>query len=92
MIETARYLTNDTIITDLKAKNYDNVDEIEEDQQEVKEWLLTRLNAIARGDFVEYNAKPYTRYSLNAIANLYDFAPVAYFTLDRAVFTLRQCI
>jgi hypothetical protein len=40
----------------------------------VKAWLLARLQSIAKNDFQEYNSRAYQRYSINAIANLLDFA------------------
>jgi hypothetical protein len=75
MIESSRYLTNNEIINYLKAIDYSNVDDLEDEQDEVRSWLLTRLNSIAMNDFVEYNSRPYTRYSLSALTNLFDFAP-----------------
>src|SRR5690606_11086451 len=74
MIESSRYLTNAKIIAELRRIEHDNVDEIEEKQAEVRDWLLQKLQAVAASDFEEYNARPYTRYSLNAILNLHDFA------------------
>jgi hypothetical protein len=74
MIESSRYLVNADIIARLDAKGYDRVDEIREDQNKVRIWLLQRLQAIAATDFREYNARAYTRYSLNAVLNLHDFA------------------
>jgi hypothetical protein len=74
MIETSKYLTNAAIIRELKRINHDNVSDIEEYQTEVRSWLLHTLQQIAIHDFQEYNARPYTRYSLNGILNLYEFA------------------
>lgn len=74
MIETSRFLTNAAIITHLAEEQYDHVDDIRSDQAQVREWLLRRLQDIAAHDFREYNARPYTRYSLEAILNLHDFA------------------
>jgi hypothetical protein len=76
MIETSRFLTNADIIARLEAENYDPdlVDDVREDQAGVRGWLMERLQDIARNDFQEYNARPYSRYSLNAILNLHDFA------------------
>lgn len=76
MIETSRFLTNAAIIERLQVEGYDSdyVDDLREDQNAVREWLLHRLQDIASNDFREYNARPYTRYSLNAVLNLYDFA------------------
>jgi hypothetical protein len=74
MIESSKYLVNADIIARLDQEGYDRVDEVREDQAKVRDWLLRRLQDIAAHDFREYNARPYTRYSLNAILNLYDFA------------------
>jgi hypothetical protein len=74
MIESSRYLINCDIIKRLQAENYGHIDDLQDDNKTVREWLLNRLQLIAKGDFIEYNARPYTRYSLNAILNLYDFA------------------
>jgi hypothetical protein len=72
MIESSRYLTNAAIIKALGS--HDNLPEIRKQQREVREWLLRTLQHIANNDFDEYNARAYTRYSLEAILNLYDFA------------------
>jgi hypothetical protein len=73
MIETSRYLTNQAMLEEL-GPTYPNADVIREQQNEVKEWLLARLQSIAKDDFQEYNSRAYQRYSINAIANLHDFA------------------
>lgn len=73
MIESSRFLTNQAIITELERKRRD-VDGIKTDQAKVKTWLLERLARIAREDFEEYNSRPYTRYSLEALINLHDFS------------------
>lgn len=74
MIEGSKYLINAVIIQELEKMGHDNVDEIREYQDEVREWLLKEMQRITIHDFQEYNARPYTRYSLNAILNLHDFA------------------
>jgi hypothetical protein len=74
MIETSKYLTNAKILAELRQMNHDNVDEIQEKQNGVRDWLLATLRSITINDFDEYNSRPYTRYSLNAILNLHDFA------------------
>jgi hypothetical protein len=75
MIESSRYLTNAAIIRHLTRKGgHDNLDEIREQQKEVREWLLKDLQRITLHDFDEYNSRPYTRLSLEAIQNLHDFA------------------
>jgi hypothetical protein len=75
MIESSRYLTNAAIIADLRRRGgHDNLDEILAQQNEVREWLLKELQRITINDFDEYNSRPYTRLSLEAIQNLHDFA------------------
>lgn len=73
MIETSRFLTNADIIRTLEAEDYDRVEDVKDDQIEVRDWLLHRLQQIAAHDFDEYNARPYTRYSLESLLNLHDF-------------------
>jgi hypothetical protein len=76
MIESSRFLVNADIIARLESEGYDHVDDVRADQAKVRKWLLQRLQHIAANDFREYNARPYTRYSLNAVLNLHDFASV----------------
>ena len=73
MINSSRYLTNQIIIDELSDK--DDKERYQKYQEEIREWLLQRLQRIAREDFIEYNAKPYNRLSIASILNLYDFAP-----------------
>jgi hypothetical protein len=75
-IESSKYLVNADIIARLEAENYGGLDGWKSDQAKVREWLLRRLQDITIHDFREYNSRPYTRYSLNAVLNLYDFASV----------------
>ncbi len=42
---------------------------------EGKVWLLKRMQSILSNDFIEYNARPYQRYSIIALYNLWDFSP-----------------
>jgi hypothetical protein len=91
MIETSKYLTNAKIIAELRQMNHDNVDEIEEKQKQVGEWLLQTLQSITINDFDEYNARPYTRYSLNAILNLHDFTDQN-FAVGKALRTASQIV
>ena len=72
-IETSKFLTNADSIARLKVNNY-GTGHLEDEQKEVRDWLMRRLQDIAQNDFQEYNARPYSRYSLNAILNLSDFA------------------
>ena len=72
MINTSRYLMNRLIIEALPDEN--DRERYEDDQEEIKEWLLERLQKVASEDFREYNARPYQRYTIMAIMNLHDFA------------------
>src|SRR5262249_2288830 len=70
MINTSRYLTNQAMIEALDDEGgYPNEDEIQSQQDDTRDWLLERLQRIARNDFDEYNARPYQRYSINAVLN-----------------------
>ena len=62
------------MIIEAIGPDYDNVDVFEDDQKDVEEWLLERLQEYVTRDFEEYNSRPYQRYSINAILNLADFA------------------
>jgi hypothetical protein len=72
MINTSRYLMNQLIIDTLTDD--DDKEDFEDDNEDVKEWLLDKLQTIVKEDFREYNARPYQRYSITAILNLHDFA------------------
>jgi hypothetical protein len=73
MINTSRYLINEVLIRQLD--NAEDQTDLKNQQQEIEEWLLKRLQRIAREDYVEYNSKPYSRFTQTAILNLHDFAP-----------------
>ena len=84
--ESSRFLINAAIIKALKRSgDGHDLDEIIEMQQGVREWLLKDLQRIAKNDFDEYNARPYTSYSLEGILNLYDFADDGSEDGDRAI-------
>ncbi len=74
MIETSRYLINQAIIRDLVWIQHSEVEDVREYQAPIREWLLKTLQNIFAEDFAEYNARPYTRYSLEALVNLHEFA------------------
>jgi hypothetical protein len=65
--ETARYLINDLLTPLNLGADYDN--------SRNRDWLLRFLQQIARRDFYEFNALPYTRYQLKALLALHDHAP-----------------
>jgi hypothetical protein len=73
MIESDRYLNNQIILAEIDPSHPDR-HRFESAQEEVREWLLKRLQRIAKEEFVEYNARAYQRYSIHAIRSLYDFA------------------
>ena len=73
MMESSRYLNNQIILKEIDPGN-DNRKYIFDEQVSVREWLLKRLQRIAKEDFIEYNARPYQRYSISATRNLADFA------------------
>jgi hypothetical protein len=75
MIESSRYLKNQILIeyyndhgmaTDAAA--------FEEHQAKLRSWLLERMQGVMEQEFEEYNSRPYQRYSLVALMNVYDYA------------------
>jgi hypothetical protein len=73
MIETSRYLNNDIIIADLRRDGEDP-SLFEEDQSEIKAYLMEKFQSVLKGDFEEYNSRPYSRLSLFSILNIAQFA------------------
>lgn len=73
-IDVARYLTNQLIMERVDDSTGNGVGRFREYQDQLRDRLLKDLNEIARKDFVEYNSRPYQRYSIPAIQNLYDLA------------------
>ncbi|WP_214323064.1 LGFP repeat-containing protein [Nonomuraea sediminis] len=68
LIESARYLTNQIFFAETQDAIWDN------HVNGMDVYLLRFLQTISKHDFLEFNARPYQRYSLNALLNLYDFA------------------
>ncbi|MEO3809478.1 hypothetical protein ABGB17_10810 [Sphaerisporangium sp. B11E5] len=68
LIETSRYLTNQLLARTDKSARYDN------ERNGMNTFMLKWLQSFLKNDFIEYNARPYQRYSLAAIQNLYDLA------------------
>ncbi|MEV7968146.1 hypothetical protein AB0O34_19480 [Sphaerisporangium sp. NPDC088356] len=68
LIESSRYLTNQFLFSRTQDPRYDN------QANGLANWLLGYLHTIAKHDFHEYNARPYQRYSLNALINLFEFS------------------
>jgi hypothetical protein len=71
MIESTRFLNNQAVIDSLGK---DNAPYIGTGQYSVKVWLLAEFQTIAKNDFVEFNARPYHGFALEAIRNLADFS------------------
>ena len=67
MINSTKYLNNQYIMAN-GGTGYSS------DQTDLREWILKEMQTIAKKDFIEYNSRPYARYSLVSIANLADFA------------------
>jgi len=69
MMESTRYLVNQLLRkTQPEMSDYDNK------SNGLHDWWMTRLQSILKHDFQEYNSKPYSRLSLDAIQNLAEFA------------------
>ena len=72
LIESSRYLMNQLLLkTNATNPAYDNIKNGNHD------WWMQRLQAIMMHDFSEYNAKPYQRFSLDAVQNLAELASEA---------------
>lgn len=75
MQNSSRYLKNKLMMAELSQQGHrEEFETIAELNEELREWLLERMQSIAEDDFVEYNAKPYARLSHFALLNLIDFA------------------
>ncbi|WP_181259130.1 hypothetical protein [Pseudoduganella armeniaca] len=95
MQNSSRYVKNKLMMAELSAqderKGFDTIAALNE---ELRVWLLMRMQRIARDDFVEYNAKPYNRLSHAAILNLLDYACDVSWDYDSSRFILngdREC-
>ena len=80
MTESARYLVNQLFFDATGENRYDNR------SNGMTDWLAGWLQRIARHDFMEFSARPYARYSLHPLLNLFEFAR------DTAITTLAQNI
>lgn len=67
MINSTKYLNNQYLIANGGTGYWD-------DQNDLREWILDEMQTVLKEDFLEYNSRPYQRYSLVAITNLADFA------------------
>jgi hypothetical protein len=86
MQNSSKYLKNKLMMAELRAaNNRDGFDDITDDNDDVREWLLERFAEIVEDDFLEYNSKPYNGLSSKAILNLIDFACDISWSWDKAV-------
>ncbi len=75
MQNSSRYLKNKLMMAELSQQGHrEEFDTVAELNEELRSWLLERMQRIAEEDFVEYNSKPYARLSHYALLNLIDFA------------------
>jgi len=68
LIGSTMYLMNQLFLDRTGQKRYNNRD------NGLTKWLLRYMQTIAKHDFLEFNARPYQRYSLHALLNLHEFA------------------
>ena len=75
MQNSSKYLKNKLMMAELRQSNdREGFDKVADENEDVRAWLLKRMQRVVKDDFVEYNAKPYSRLSHQAILNLLDFA------------------
>lgn len=74
MIHTARYLTNQLLYQRDHHPDHDNCRNGGDDRPSCTDLMLYLLRNILRGDFSEYNAKPYQAETRSALLNLCSYA------------------
>lgn len=75
MQNSAKYLKNKRMLGELAALGLEEkAKELRENNEQVRQWLLSRMARVASEDFIEYNSKPYARLTHNALLNLADFS------------------
>ena len=68
MTESSKYLFNQLFHDMSGDARYDN------DSNQLSSWLLGFLQKSAMHDFMEFSSRPYARFTLHALLNLYEFA------------------
>ncbi|MGE4043592.1 MAG: sialidase family protein [Acetobacteraceae bacterium] len=68
LIASSIYLANQLLFDKTRERKYNN------STNGLGKWLLNYMHVIASHDFLEFNARPYQRYSLHALLNLHEFA------------------
>ena len=75
MQNSSKYIKNKLMMAELRqGGDHKGFDKVADENEEVRKWLLKRMRRVVKEDFVEYNARPYSRLSHQAILNLLDFA------------------
>jgi hypothetical protein len=81
MTESARFLTNKLLYDEAAKLNAGNPAAIAAAQAPydnkangLQDWMLGHLQGFMKGDFHEYNARPYANYTFKAIHNLAEYA------------------
>ncbi|MEV4067843.1 tetratricopeptide repeat protein, partial [Nonomuraea dietziae] len=67
MIESTRYLVNQLLFERTGDEAYNNR------TNGLTDWLLGHLQTFSKHDFLEFNSRPYSRLTMHAIMNLYEF-------------------
>jgi len=75
MMNTSKYLKNKLMLVELNnSGNKEGFQDLKEENEEVREWLLERFEDIVEDDFVEYNSRPYGHWSMTGLLNIRDFS------------------
>ena len=73
MIETSRYLTNQLLYLE-GWKRGEHLADFDNQENGLATWLLELFKTYLQHDFWEFNSKPYQRYTIAALQNIFDFA------------------
>ena len=74
MMNSSNYLKNKLMLVELNnSGDKEGFKKLEDENEEVRDWLLERFEDIAEDDFVEYNSRPYGHWSMTGLLNLHDF-------------------
>lgn len=75
MMNSSKYLKNKLMLVELNNSGHKaGFQELKEENEEVRQWLLERIEDIVEDDFVEYNSRPYGHWSMTGLLNLRDFS------------------
>lgn len=68
MIETSRFLVNQILFERTGLPEFDSL------ELGLTDWLMRYLQGIAQHDLLEFNSRPYNRYTVHALLNLVEFS------------------